>query len=443
MHNAGSTAYGMAVRFGPNSGGGDLEFETRLYTFDGAVGLTNSPFETTYWAYDDAWTPGSAETSEFVYLPFEDPIELTTEDFYFAGVINEFENEAQLTVLGNADSDTDNSTGDYGQTGAGDFVWFTSQSATPAIRLVFSPEPFTYPGCTDSAACNYDADAEEDDGSCEYQSCAGCMDVEACNYDANATISDVDSCTYPGCDDPSAANYDASAGCIGECIYLTYDCASIGDGAWLDEAMGLFPDWQEAMHGIPWEGEWVFNVPGTIVEPGSGVPYGVHHVDWVNMEGVPVWATAMSFDEGEVIEASTQHCIPAFGTPAAPGIHEVMAIGEVFISIFGQPFSIGEQSFSATLEVMANPNPIPGCTYPLADNYLSYATLDDGGCEYWGCTDADASNFNPFANVDDGSCGEACDPAGDSTCQADNDGDGIVSVADLLILLGEFGSACE
>ena len=25
----------------------------------------------------------------------------------------------------------------------------------------------------------------------------------------------------------------------------------------------------------------------------------------------------------------------------------------------------------------------------------------------------------------------------------DNDGDGIVSVADLLILLGEFGSACE
>ena len=50
---------------------------------------------------------------------------------------------------------------------------------------------------------------------------------------------------------------------------------------------------------------------------------------------------------------------------------------------------------------------------------------------------------NPFANVDDGSCGEACDPAGDSTCQADNDGDGIVSVADLLILLGEFGSACE
>ena len=138
MHNEGSMAYGVTVRFGPNCGGGDLEFETRLYTYDGAVGLTDSPFETTYWAYDDAWTPGSAATSEYVYLPFEDPIELTNENFYFAGVINEFESEAELTVLGNANSDTDNSTGDYGLTGAGDYVWFTSQTATPAIRLILS-----------------------------------------------------------------------------------------------------------------------------------------------------------------------------------------------------------------------------------------------------------------------------------------------------------------
>ena len=197
------------MRFGPNSGGGDLEFETRLYTVDGAVGLTDSPFETTYWQYDDAWTPSDVETSEYVYLPFEDPIDLTTENFYFLGVINEFESEAQLTVMGNADSDTDGSTGDYGLTGAGDFAWFTSQTATPAIRLVLSPEPFTYPGCTDLTACNYDPDAEEDDGSCEYESCAGCLDELACNFNPQATIANNESCAYPGCDDPSASNYDA------------------------------------------------------------------------------------------------------------------------------------------------------------------------------------------------------------------------------------------
>ena len=272
---------------------------------------------------------------------------------------------------------------------------------------------------------------------------AGCTDLAACNYNPQATIENNESCTYPGCLDPDATNFEPEAGCADECIYLTYDCASIGNDAWSVEPMGLYPDWQEAMHGVAWEGEWVFNVPATMIEPGSGVSYGVHHVDWLSMEGMPDWATATSFDGGEAMGASTQHCIAAFGTPTAPGMHTITATAEVFISIFGQPFSVGEQSFSATLEVMANPNPIPGCTYPLASNYLLYATLDDGGCEYWGCTDAEAANFNPFANVDDGSCGEACDPAGDSTCQADNDGDGIISVSDLLILLGEFGSACE
>jgi hypothetical protein len=40
--------------------------------------------------------------------------------------------------LGNANSDTDNSTGVYSQAGSGDYVWFTSQTATPAIRLILS-----------------------------------------------------------------------------------------------------------------------------------------------------------------------------------------------------------------------------------------------------------------------------------------------------------------
>ena len=217
--------------------------------------------------------------------------------------------------------------------------------------------------------------------------------------------------------------------------------ASVGDAAWSDEAIGLFPEWQDAMHGVAWEGEWVFNIPATIVEPGSGVSYGVHHVEWSSVTGIPSWATT-DYALAD-LEASSQHCIAASGTPATPGLHEITASGEVFISIFGQPFSIGEQSFSATLEVMANPNPIPGCTYPLASNYLSYATLDDGGCEYWGCTDIDAADFNPFANIDDGSCGDGCDPLTGSNCASDSNGDGQVNVTDLLILLGEFGGICE
>ena len=40
----------------------------------------------------------------------------------------------------------------------------------------------------DDAACNYDAGANVDDGSCDFVSC--CMEEGACNYDVEATQED-------------------------------------------------------------------------------------------------------------------------------------------------------------------------------------------------------------------------------------------------------------
>jgi len=50
-------------------------------------------------------------------------------------------------------------------------------------------------GCTDMDACNYNAAATDDDGSCDYDSCAGCTDEYANNYSPYATIDD-GSCCY-------------------------------------------------------------------------------------------------------------------------------------------------------------------------------------------------------------------------------------------------------
>ena len=51
------------------------------------------------------------------------------------------------------------------------------------------------PGCTYAFACNYNAEATEDDGSCEVESCAGCTYTLAPNYDDSAVYDD-GSCTF-------------------------------------------------------------------------------------------------------------------------------------------------------------------------------------------------------------------------------------------------------
>ena len=269
----------------------------------------------------------------------------------------------------------------------------------------------------------------------------GCIDETACNFNPLATYDD-NSCTVPGCFDPEAWNYNPDAGCVEECVYLIYNCISIGEEAWGGEAIGLFPDWQDAMVGVDWSGEWVFNIPEMVEEPQSGVDYGVHHVEWTNIQGLPEWVESSEYELGD-LPPSSQHCIVASGIPTESGLSEVTATGEVFISIFGEEFSIGEQVFTAFLNVVDNPNPIPGCMYATAMNYLSYADYDDGSCLFAGCTDESAGNYSPLATIDDGSCGEPCSTSGESSCATDVNYDGAVNVSDLLLLLSDFGANCE
>ena len=400
-------------------------------------GLMTSTYELDL---DGALTNEGNETEITWYtLVFEDPIAVSAGQSIAAG----FEHYGGSNVqIWESQYTFDQTSFTYGPFGSGSaYDWYYTNEV-PMVRLNFNPNAVNSgAGCTDPQACNYNPNSVQDNGSCEYETCAGCLDESACNFDPDATISSPELCTYPGCLDSSATNYDPSAGCYGPCIYLTYDCASIGESAWGNEAMGLFPEWQGAMHGVAWEGEWVFNIPLSIVEPNSGVTYSVHHVNWTSVEGLPLWLDEADYTLGE-LAAESQHCIPANGTPSESGWHEITSTGEVFISIFGQPFSIGEQSFSAWLEVVDNPNPIPGCTYATAQNFVAFATLDDGSCEFAGCTDPEAGNFNPLATIDDGSCGEACDPSSDSICETDIDNDGTVSVTDLLLLLGDFGTTC-
>ena len=69
--------------------------------------------------------------------------------------------------------------------------------------------PFEVPGCIDATACNFDSDATDDDGSCEYpaagENCAGeCLS----DHDGDGICNDAE---IPGCSSSSATNYNPAA----------------------------------------------------------------------------------------------------------------------------------------------------------------------------------------------------------------------------------------
>ena len=126
--------------------------------------------------------------------------------------------------------------------------WFEGWSALSSMGL-FSGSAAN-PGCTYAFACNYDQDATEDDGSCDFTACAGCTSPWACNFQPGALIDD-GSCertSCAGCTFALACNYDPTAtqddgSCTyAECLGCTYATATNFDpAAGIDDGTCEFP----------------------------------------------------------------------------------------------------------------------------------------------------------------------------------------------------------
>ena len=128
-----------------------------------------------------------------------------------------------------------------------EFVDGICPAPTVCLEVEINGADCIYPGCIDPSACNYEPQANQDNGSCVFpnypcddlnpstsndsynfdcfcegilDNIAGCTDPSACNFNPSAT-QDNGTCTFPGCLDPTACNYNSSAGCTdGSCLYL-------------------------------------------------------------------------------------------------------------------------------------------------------------------------------------------------------------------------------
>jgi hypothetical protein len=243
-------------------------------------------------------------------------------------------------------------------------------------------------------------------GDCDYL--YGCTDELAFNYNPDAIVEN-DSCTYPvmGCTDPLALNYNPDAeeddgscyyegdvlGCTDE-IALNYNVnATYDDGSCQYTNLSLNPVSTELCLGdtvlISWSGG----------NPSLDIDIGLINVTTNTSEG--------SID---IVDNTGEYLWVISDVIAGTGVVYRFYIQD-------HPWPPSSWSYGSDFTILDDCYDIVyGCTDSLAPNYDVDATIDDGSCDF-------------------ASCG----------CPEDVNGDGIISVPDILVLLAEFGclSGCS
>jgi hypothetical protein len=245
-------------------------------------------------------------------------------------------------------------------------------------------------GCTDPAACNYDPDAVQDDGSCGEvdlcgvcagggASCTGCTDASACNFFPDA-IYDDGSCLYPPEGYPCDCATDVTAN------------VTLGAGASnLTATAGVGT---------------LTTVDFTLV--------------WTNSNGDGSWAGDLLLEIG----APNGSCLGVGGYDVGSGCN-LGAIGwpaEWNVSTSGTyTHSVDLSSFGLSGDGDWTMNLVNGWTSSAGANYNMTMTLHgvcSGPPQFAGCMDPEACNFDPDATLDDGTCDLG------TAAYFDGDGDG-------------------
>ena len=304
-------------------------------------------------------------------------------------------------------------------------------------------------GCTDSEACNYDAtpttdtdnalclypqgcqscsgeqdgsgvvvDNDDDgDGVCNADEITGCTDAAACNYDATPTT-DTDNamCTYAsGCDtcsgesdgsgtvvdndqdDDGVCDANEVTGCT-DAAACNYDATPTTD---TDNSLCEYPEGCDTCSGET-------DGTGTVVNndaDGDGV------CDADEIEGCTD-SDACNYDATPTTDTNNALCSYASGCDTCSG--ETDGSGTVIDN-------------DADDDGVCNADEVPGCMDEEAINYSETATDDDGSCIFGECDDPLACNYVEETDIPNT---DACDyPAPffdcEGNCTGDYDFDGV------------------
>lgn len=354
-----------------------------------------------------------------------------------------------------------------------------------------------FPGCTNALACNYDAAAGCDDGSCILPD--GCTDATACNYDATALCDD-GSCIYPqwyipevvgagpmvsSCEHP-VGHILANQLCAAEVVLSDPFCINV---VWDDVCSAAYNcclgnyachDPAACVYDINLcEDSWLCTYPGcndpeacnydaTAGCDDGSCEYPVWMIPTVHNGGPAIYACELL--DGYIV-ADPECIVPIVSTDAFCSEDNWDVVCE-------QQYQCCLGNCGCTFPDACNYDPtalytdgsctFPGCTNISACNYDPFRGCDDGSCEYLscrGCTGQMACNYDPLASIDDGSCDYAscagctymestnydasavlddgsCIFPTNITCLYDLDNDDMISTGDLLMMIGAFGTTC-
>ena len=314
-------------------------------------------------------------------------------------------------------------------------------------------------GCTDSTACNFNANATNDDSSCIYaqnnfdcegncidtdgdtvcdiDEVLGCTDETACNYDISATEDDNTNCTYPtenyncnneclndsdndgicdeyeidGCTDENACNYDFTATDLDNSCEYTTGCQSCEQSVIIDN--------DDDNDGICNADEIT----------------GCTDIDACNYNSVAT-------DEDNTCTYATGECDSCSG--------ETNGTGYIIDNDADDDGVCNEDEEGACVDNLAcnyNSNPTFDednslCVYATGNcdtcsgeedgsgSVIDNDTDNDGVCnadEIEGCMDMEACNYNAAATEENNTC---VLPVGCETCSGDQDGTGTVQTND-------------